>query len=248
MNAAFLLSTAAAAALLAAPAAHARADVGARVAECRAAPAQADRHASFEGRMATIRGAERMQMRFTLQARSSARQRWRRVAAPGFDAWATSEPGVDRYSYVKKVGNLLAPSTYRVAVAYRWLDGDGSAIGRARAVSASCRQPDLRPNLRPLGVAIAPGAQAGAVRFTIRLRNAGASPTPATELSLAVDGQALAAEVVPPLRAFETRVVPVAGPRCRPGSTVAVTTDSAGAVEERNEADNILSVPCPGAG
>lgn len=248
MRVAFALTTAAAAALLAAPAAHARADVGVRVAECRTAPAQADRHASFEGRMKTVRGAERLQMRFTLQARSSRRQRWRRVDAPGFNDWATSEQGVDRYTYVKKVGNLLAPGFYRVTVRYRWLDGAGDAIRRARAVSRACRQPDLRPNLKPLGIAIVPGTQAGAVRFTIRIRNAGASPAAATQLSLAVDGQALAAEVVPPLRAFDTQAVPVAGPRCRPGGTVAVTVDSTGAVEERNEADNVLSVPCPGAG
>jgi hypothetical protein len=235
-------------ALLAVPAAHAAYDAGVRVAECRPAPTQADRRASFEGRMATVAGAQRMQMRFTLQARASRRQKWRRVAVPGFDAWATSAAGIDRYVYTKKVANLLAPSQYRVVVDHRWLDSGGGLVGRSRTVSAPCRQPDLRPNLVPVSVEVAPGPQPAAARYRIRIRNRGPSPAAPSELALALNGQVLASEVVPALRPREVRVVEVEAPRCQPGAKLDVTVDARGAIEERNELDNLLALPCsPGS-
>jgi hypothetical protein len=232
-------------ALLAAPSAQAGYDAGVRVAECRPAPVQSDRRASFEGRMATVAGAERMQMRFTLQVRGSFRQKWRRLVVPGFEAWATSAPGIDRYMYTKKVANLLAPSDYRVLVDHRWLDGRGRPIGRSRTVSAPCRQPDLRPNLVPLGLEVAAGPQPGTSRYRVRIRNGSASAAAASELALAVNGQVLASEAVPPLKPRETRVVEVQGPRCQPGAKLGATVDAGGAIEERSELDNVFTAACP---
>jgi hypothetical protein len=231
-------------ALLAAPAAQAREDAGVRVAECRTAAAQADRRASFEGRMTTVAGAQRMQMRFTLQARASRRQKWRRVAVPGFEAWVTSTAGIDRYVYTKKVANLLAPNEYRVVVDHRWLGSGSRRVGRDRTVSGSCRQPDLRPNLVPENVEVAAGPQPAAARYRIRIRNRGPSQAAPSELSLALNGQVLASEAVPALRPREWRVVVVQAPRCRPGAKLDVTADASGAIDERNELDNLLTLAC----
>src|SRR5687767_6408803 len=81
---------------------------------CERSTDELDRAAVFEGQMRTIAGASRMQMRFTLQARTPEETRWSAVAAPGFGTWVGSAAGTSRYVYTKRVENLLAPASYRV--------------------------------------------------------------------------------------------------------------------------------------
>jgi hypothetical protein len=40
------------------------------------------------------------------------------------------------------------------------------------------------------------------------------------------------------------RVVEVRAPRCQPGAKLDITVDARGAIEERNELDNLLAAPC----
>ena len=116
-----------------------------------------------------------MQVRFALQVRASEPlARWRRVVAPGFDQWLTSDAGVRRYTYDRTVQNLTAPASYRTVVRFRWLDDEGDVIKSAKVTSAACRQPDMRPNLVPLRVDVAAADAAGEpVRYLVTLRNAG---------------------------------------------------------------------------
>src|SRR4051794_9493584 len=76
---------------------------------------QAQRTATFEGDMRALPRARRLQMRFTLQARTPATQTWSHVAAPNFDQWVSSAPGKARYVYDKTVENL-PPGDYRALV------------------------------------------------------------------------------------------------------------------------------------
>ena len=87
---------------------------------CERGTDELDRAAVFEGQMRTIAGASRMQMRFTLQARTPDTARWSAVAAPGFGTWVSSAPGTSRYVYTKRVESLLAPASYRVLLRFRW--------------------------------------------------------------------------------------------------------------------------------
>ena len=83
-------------------------------------------------------------------ARGRATARWRRVAAPGFDTWLTSDAGVRRYTYAKTVENLAAPAAYRTRRALPLARRRRATWSSARAARPPpCRQPDLRPNLVP---------------------------------------------------------------------------------------------------
>ncbi len=117
----------------AAPAAAGAAQAKARLTACETALEQEARKATFSGDMRTVRGAARLQVRFTLQARTDEETQWRTVAAPGFGTWNTSEPGIGRYVYSKTVENLLAPATYR-AVGDTFLLAVPAAVVQGREV------------------------------------------------------------------------------------------------------------------
>ena len=216
-----------------------------RLIDCEPALEQAQRFAVFEGRMGSVAGARRLQMRFTLQVRDADTPRWHAVAAPGFGRWVSSNPGVSRYVYTKRVENLVAPASYRALVRFRWLGTDGRRLASRLATSPACGQPDLRPNLRPLDIMARPAPGPGTTRYAIPVVNRGRSPAGGVELALTVGGQVLPLQIVEQLEAGERRVVSVEGPSCKPGSELTVDVDPSGAVDERDEADNRLTLPCP---
>jgi hypothetical protein len=206
--------------------------------ECVSAVAQAQRSAGFEARM-NGRADQRLQMRFTLQSREPGRLRWRRLAAPGWAQWQTADPGITRYAYEKRVENLAAPAQYRAVVRFRWLSPLGKTLRVARAVSPACRQRDPRPDLRPLSIAPADG------HYVVAIRNFGRGSAEAFSVLLAVNGSEQPTVQVGALAPRSRTEVAVPGPRCLPGSRLTVTVDSEMVVDERDELDNVLSVPCP---
>jgi hypothetical protein len=218
-----------------------------KVVDCVPALDPTVRSATFEARMRAARGSERMQVRFTLQVRDDALGGgWRRVAATGFDTWLTSLPEVRRYTYAKTVTNLSAPAAYRTVVRFRWLDEDGAAVKSERVTSAGCRQPDLRPNLEPRGVDFLPGPEAGTRRYAVLLHNSGRTDAPAFAATLAVGDDAQPASLaVLGLAADTQRIVTFTGPPCKAGSQLTITLDPDEAVDERDEDDNVLVMPCP---
>jgi hypothetical protein len=230
---------------LASPA-HA-ASSGVKLVGCESSLDPAGRAATFEGRMRLKGGAQRMQMRFTLQTRSRELPRWHALKATGFGKWLTSDPGVGRYVYTKRVVELLAPANYRTIVRFRWLDADGDRVASSRATSATCHQSDLRPNQRPLGVEAQPGADAGHARYLVPVANRGRSLAGPFDVVVTVDGTTLTPAQAPELAPGERALVEVQGPPCTDGQMLTVDVDPTGAVDERNEGDNQLSVPCPGA-
>jgi hypothetical protein len=242
--AALLASAVAPAAASAAPAA---AIGGSRLLACQSALNPGDRLAAFEGRMRTVRGAGRLQMRFTLQTRSKDEPGWHSLPAPGFGRWLTSDAGVGRYVYTKRVVALAAPASYRTLVRFRWLGRGGRHLASDHSTSPVCRQLDLRPNLRPLGIDERAGADADHARYLIPVENRGRSAAGPFDVVVSVDGTTLTPAQAPDLDPGESALVEVEGPPCKQGATLTVDVDPTGAVDERTEADNRLSVPCPAA-
>lgn len=220
---------------------------GVRLLSCESALDPAAREATYEARMKVRRNARRMQLRFTLQMRAPDGEDWRRVAAAGFGKWLTSDVGVGRYVYTKRLVSLEAPAAYRTLVRFRWLDADGDRVASARAISPVCHQRDLRPNLKPLGVEARPGADAAHARYLVPVVNRGRSAAGPFEVVVAVDGVALTPAQAPGLAPGERALVEVQGPPCQDGQMLTVDVDPTGAVDERAEGDNQLSVACPGA-
>jgi hypothetical protein len=244
---ALLLMLLAAALVFGAAPALASSTSGVRVAACDSALDPAARVASFEGRMRVKRGARRMQMRFTLQERSPDAPAWHKLQAAGFGKWLSSDPGIGRFIYTKRVVELEAPASYRTIVRFRWLDASGARVAAARSTSAVCHQSDLRPNLRPLGVEAKPGADAEHARYLVPVVNRGHSAAGAFDVVVSVDGTTLTPAQVPGLESGERALVELQGPPCQDGQMLTVDVDPTGAVDERAEGDNQLSVPCPGS-
>ena len=209
-----------------------------RLVECVPALEPADRSATFEARVHPVRGSERMQVRFTLQIRQAGLPGWRRVAASELDEWLTSFPDVRRFSYSRTVRNLSAPASYRTLVRFRWLDADGEVIRRSRAASRTCRQPDMRPDL--VATEIAPVAGG----YEVTLRNSGRTDAGPFEVALAAGALALEPAAVDGLAAGERRTVAFSGPPCAPGEQLTAIVDPAGAVDERDEDGNALTLDC----
>jgi CARDB len=226
-----------------APAARPRAE--ALVDSCEKATVDAGGTGVFVGRMRSIPGARRMQMRFTLQTRVTSLDRWTAVAVPGFDVWTTSAPGRSRYVYTKTVEDLLAPGSYRVSVRFRWLDAGGGRIGSMRDASPRCQQPDPRPNLRIRGIGVEAAADPGTRRYVVLVRNNGHATAGASSLTLTVAGEPQPDAVVPQLAPGEGTLVTLDAPACKPGTQLSAEADSGDAIDERDEADNTFSRACP---
>ena len=235
------------AALSPAPAlAQERLSAGARIAECETALEQAGRSMEGEGRMTTIPGAKTLRMRFDLEVRTPARGKWTAVRAPNFGLWTTADPGTERYIYRKRVENLAAPARYRMIVRFRWLDGQGRRLASARRETPVCRQPDLRPDLAVKRLRVDPVDDPGRARYVLRLRNAGAAAAGPFFVALSVGDEALPRIALPAgLAAGATRRVSVVAARCSPGVPVVARVDPDAAVDERDESDNELVLPCP---
>ncbi len=222
--------------LLAWPAAADAASV--KVVDCTPALDPAARSATFDARVRASRESDRMQLRFTLQLRDQGiGTRWRKVIAPGFDEWLTSASGVRRYSYTRTIQNLTAPAAYRTIVRFRWLDEDGLVLRSTRATSAQCRQPDMRADLVPLRLDVAPGPEAGTYRYRAVVRNAGR--TAAGPFDVAFGD---AAEHVTGLEPGEEQTVTFVEPACT--AQTLHTVDPYELVDERDEDDNVLVPAC----
>jgi hypothetical protein len=194
-----------------------------------------ERAATFEARMEQVAGAERMRLRWALEARKPGRV-WRRVAAPELAGWRSADPGTTRFISERTVTDLRGPSYYRAVVRFRWVDGKGRTVARATRRSRGCWQTDHRPNLKPRRLLLEAGG-----RYLVLVANRGRSAS--GPFDLAVTG--LPSQVVASLEPGEERWIETTGPECQPGAVVTATVDPLDLVDERNETDNALSARCP---
>jgi hypothetical protein len=229
-----------------APAAGAAAPASVKLVDCVQTTVAGGRSATFEARARATADTERMQVRFTLQARADAEGGgWRRVVHPAFDEWIGSAPGVRKYSFARTVRNLSAPAAYRAVVRFRWLDEEGEVLRTARAVSPACRQPDLRPDLAATAVDVQPAADPASRRYAVTVRNGGRTTAGPFKVGLRVGDVELDPLAVSGLAAGESRTVSINGPACVPGDQLNVTVDPEDSVDERGEDDNLLAATCP---
>jgi hypothetical protein len=195
--------------------------------------------AEFQARMETVAGADRLRMRFTLEAQRR-RRAWRRVAAPGFGEWTSAEPGVTRYLHTRRVEELVGPVRYRVHVRFWWVDAAGGTVARAHARSRACRQPDRRPDLVVDDLVVEPTDDPAVHRYLVYVRNEGRSAVDAFDL--AVTG--LAPVTVDGIEKDEERVVELTGPACAAGASLTAIADPQDLIDERSERDNALRRSC----
>jgi hypothetical protein len=219
--------------------------VRATLVACHFALPQAARFAVFGGSMASLsNGKDRLQMRFDVYRRVPGRALFQRIQAPGLGTWNKADAGVAKYRFRQKVENLPAPAFYRAVVSFRWLNATGKVFARTKRTTASCFQPDPRPDLRPTRVTGTP-LGGGNIRYDVVVRNDGRSQASDFDLALNVNGLAQPASTVPELAAGGRRVVQITGPGCDPGSQLRVDVDPDNRVAEADETNNSLAVDCP---
>ena len=187
--------------------------------------------------MDQISGAVRMRLRYTLEARKPGRV-WRRVAAPELGGWRAASTETTRFISERRVTQLTGPSYYRALVRFRWIDGDGHVVARAKSRSHACWQPDHRPNIKLRELSFE-----GKGSYVALVANTGRSPTGAFDLEIT----GLPPIVVLELAPGEERLIVTTGPECEPGAPVTATADPLDLIDERNERDNAVTRRCPSA-
>jgi hypothetical protein len=197
------------------------------------------REAVFEGQMRVYRKAPKMQMRFTLQARTPDAPKWRRVALPDFSEWITAPANLGKYTYDKTVQDLLPGANYRAVVAFRWKNRAGTTIRTERATSPVCKQPDARPDLVVRNVRIEDGSYVGVVF------NRGREAAGPFAVDFLRDGSSVGTVDVIGLAPQTPLEVTTPAPQgCAPGTPVEVLADARAQVDEADEENNAFSTTC----
>lgn len=235
-------------ALTSGTAAHADAkpSLSARVASCLTGADPDSRAAAFTGSMPALSGTRRMQMRFQLLQRPgmSSRARFRKVAVPGWSGWVTSDPGRDGFVFTKRVEALSVPAAYRATITFRWLDARGHAQKTLSRTTSTCEEPDPRADLVLASLSATPvgGSQAA---YAITVENDGLTEADPFAVTLTIDGTVSNPLTLGPIAPGAQATGSLAAPRCTPGSTITVTLDVAGTVDESVESDDVVQRACP---
>jgi hypothetical protein len=200
--------------------------------------------AVFEGRVTKVRGAARMQMRFTLQAATPDDADWRKIKAEGFGTWIAAPVGVARYFYDKRVEQLIAPASYRVQIDFRWRDASGKLLRTEKLTSPVCKQPDPRPDLHVRDTHVSPAADADSRRYVALLVNRGRAAAPLFDVDFLRAGEVIGTATVAGLGVGETTNAAIVAPACTPGEEIQVIVDPDNAVDEADEDDDTVSFTC----
>ena len=222
-------------------------DARAKLVACKSALDQTRRSLTVDALMSSLTENDRMQMKFDLYSREPGQRRFHKLtglASFGLGTWNPATPGVDRYRFRKPIQNLAAPATYYVKVVFRWLDQNGVPYARTSRSTATCFQPDRRPDVRIAAFARPVRVGAGDFVYRVTLRNAGRTTSRDFDAVLTVGGLPRPAVNVAPLAPLETQVVELHGPRCDPGATARVELDPDNRVDEANETNNSRSITC----
>jgi CARDB protein len=234
---------------LAAPAAaHAQVPpLRAKLTSCLSGPDATDRSATFTGSMPRIKGTKRMWMRFDLQVRIPPATTYKTIKVSGLGVWQKSATGKTSSGFVfdQRVQALSAPGAYRVTVRFRWYGRSGKLLRSTSRQSATCTQPDQRPDLHAgdLGGVVGPGA--GQATYYLGVSNEGRTAAGAFDVGFTVAGAEQPAQRVDGLAPGADQTLTFVGPRCAPGTTLRFVLDARDEVDESVEADDVVDRPCP---
>ena len=196
------------------------------------------RSAAFIGRMRSIKGAERMAMRFSLFERLAPSREFAEVEAGGLAVWRHSQPLVKRFRYRQGVRALSEAAGYRMSVEFRWYDGEGEVVRDVLRNSRRCRQPGRLPNLEIVRIA---RRQDG--RYVVRVANEGRDVAVAASVQLFVDEYDAGSVTLPTLRPGVTKWSPAfEAPPCL--GRVTAVADPTGTLRESAEDDNGRTASC----
>ena len=218
----------------------------ARLLACDSALDPADRMATFEGRMRTVRGATRLQMRFTLQTRGKGQVELARAAGPRLRQVAEQRP---RRRPLRLHQARRGAARAGVLPHARALPLDRARRQAHRLGPRDLARPAARPTCAPTCARSRSTRAAGPTPrtpATSSRSSTAARPRPgrSTSSSRSTARRSPPAQT-PGLEPGERALVEVEGPPCTVGSMLTVDVDPTGAVDERAEADNRLDRDVP---
>jgi hypothetical protein len=199
--------------------------------------------------MATVAGTQRLQMRFQLQERTAHGV----VLIHGGDLgqWIAPTSSTlgqhpsDKWVVNHPVTGIPVPGSYRFKVSFRWLGSGGQVVGQVQRRTASCRQPDLRPNLYVR--LLSSSKVSGGDQYTVQVGNSGLTGATEVELAFSPGGAAQSAmKTIARLPAQSSVQRTFVGPACNASSAPAtITVDPNDLIDVVSRADNSITVPCP---
>ena len=216
----------------------------ATLAACQTGPSEDQRFALFTASMPAYRGTRRMAMRFDLFMRPHGSDMWEPVRSKGFGTWIRSQPGKEGLVWTKRVERLESAADYRVAVRFRWYQaGTAPRADRVRR-SATCVQPDQRPDLAIDAIAVQPGPDASSRTYVLSVVNAGTGSAGAFSVGLSTATTVLGQRDIAALPAGEHATVEIVGPACTAGEQLVGRADIGRVVDESDERDNRFARTC----
>jgi hypothetical protein len=218
--------------------------LAAKLTACTTGLQPASRAATFGASMPALKGTRRMSMRFRLLQRRGTNGAYKAVDVPEWAGVERSDPGRPGFIFTKRVEGLLAPASYKAVVRFRWYDRKGRLQRETSRTTAACRQPDQRPDLR-LTALIARLRDKSTATYELTIRNAGRTVADPFGVVLTVGGQDQPAVTLGPLAPDTPEKATIVAPRCEKGDMLGISVDSAQAIDEADETDNVLTWPCP---
>lgn len=225
---------------------------------CQRAVDPLKRSVSVEAVMRPVPHTKKLAIRFDLLGRKRAGGNYSAVRGGDLGTWLTpvGQPNLgsragDVWAISHPVTGLPAPELYRYRVTFRWTGDHGRVLATRTLFSQRCFEPELRPDLQVVSVAVAsdPG-KPKLNRYTALIRNAGATGAGAFSVSFAPPGAAGAGtktRTVHGLPAHASTQVTFVGPLCTATTAPTITADPSHQVADFNTANNSLAVlsTCP---
>jgi hypothetical protein len=219
---------------------------------CQRAVHPVARSVSVTAVMRPVKGTKKMALRFELLTRTKAGGAWSTVTGGDLGTWVSpSNPTLgqragDVWILNKSVIDLAAPAAYRYKVSFRWTGSHGHTLGTAVRWSATCNQPELRPDLDVSSIDVQPiSGKPNLNRYVATIANNGATAAQSFRVQFAPGGgQPPKYHSVFLLRAHATTTASFVGPACSTTAPSTVTADPDGVVDDFNRANNTLTAVC----
>jgi hypothetical protein len=202
--------------------------------------------------MRPLPGTRKLALRFALQTKSRRGGSFTAVTGGDLAKWISPAnptlgqlPG-DVWRLNKQVIDLAAPAAYRFRVSFRWTGAHHRVLGTAVRVSATCFQPERRPDLlvARIGVQLIP-SNPQLNRYVATISNGGATAAGPFDVQFATAGSPQANFTVQRLRTGASVREKFVGPACSAAAPVTVTADPFHQVDDYNRTNNVLTAVCP---
>lgn len=221
---------------------------------CHRSLAAGKRVVSVTAVMRHVPGTEGLKLRFQLLS-SVPENGSDDVRGANLGSWISPDPSTlgqepdDVWIVRHPVNGLAVPATYRFKVSFKWIGADHHAIHESTRLSASCYQPDMRPDLQIKSITVNPDLNRPADdRYVVQVANTGLTAARNLLVEFELTGATAAGpapQTIVSLYPHTTRTVKFTAAACTSATEPTVTINGNGAVDTLDPADSTLTVACP---